>query len=155
WHLSLLSERLVQSTALESAAQQSEMLEVVNALYSSRVVDRLQSHGVVVTHDYATKKGAIGLPATFTIELGQEISRQSKTGMLVGLHRASPSRWRPDGGPHDDFERPALADLRKNPDLPVYRFEAVQGRPSLRYASARRMQKDCIGCHNADPNSTK
>jgi serine/threonine protein kinase len=154
-HLSLLSERLVQSTALESAAQQSEMLEVVNALYSSRVVDRLQSHGVVVTHDYATRSGAIGLPATFTIELGQEISRQSKTGMLVRLYSDSPFRSRTDGGPHDDFERTALADLRKRPDLPVYRFEAVQGRPSLRYASARRMQADCIGCHNADPNSTK
>ena len=39
--------------------------------------------------------------------------------------------------------------------MPVYRFEAFQGRPSLRYATARRMQTDCIGCHNNDTNSTK
>ena len=71
WHLSRLSEYLVRSTALEGAAQQSEMLDVVNALYSSQVVERLQSHGVVVTHDYATKAGAIPLPATFTIESGE------------------------------------------------------------------------------------
>jgi serine/threonine protein kinase len=155
WHLSRLSEHLVRSTALESAAQQSEMLEVVNALYSSRVVDRLQSHGVVVTHDYAARSGAIPLPATFTIESGQEIGRQSKTGMSFRLYSDSPFRSRKDGGPHDDFERAALADLRKNPREPVYRFESYQGRPSLRYATARMMTADCLGCHNQDPNSTK
>src|SRR5262245_11324412 len=46
WHLSRLSEHLVRSTALESAAQQSEMLTVVNAQYSSKVVERLKTHGV-------------------------------------------------------------------------------------------------------------
>jgi serine/threonine protein kinase len=155
WHLSRLSAHLVESTALESAAQQSEMLEVVNALYSSKVVDRLQSHGVVVTHDYAARSGAIPLPATFTIESGQEIGRQSKTGMLFRLYSDSPFRSRKDGGPHDDFEWAALAGLRKDPREPVYRFESFQGRPSLRYATARMMKADCIGCHNQDTNSTK
>jgi serine/threonine protein kinase len=154
-HLTLLSEHLVRSTALESAAQQSEMLDVVNALYSSKVVDRLQSHGVVITHDYAARSGAIPLPATFTIESGQEIGRQSKTGMLFRLYSDSPFRSRKDGGPHDDFERAALAGLRRNPDLPVYRFESFKDRPSLRYATARVMKADCLGCHNQDPNSTK
>ena len=90
WHLSLLSEQLVRSTALESAAQQSEMLDVVNALYSSQVVDRVQSHGIVVTHDYATKNGAIPLPATFTIESGERIGERSKTGMLFRLYSEFP-----------------------------------------------------------------
>jgi adenylate cyclase len=39
--------------------------------------------------------------------------------------------------------------------VPVYRFESFKGRPSLRYAAARRLGKDCVNCHNADPNSTK
>ena len=99
WHLSLLSEQLVQSTALEGAAQQSEMLDVVNALYTSQVVDRVQSHGIVVTHDYATKTGAIPLPATFTIESGERIGERSKTGMLFRLYSDYPFRSRKDGGP--------------------------------------------------------
>jgi adenylate cyclase len=37
----------------------------------------------------------------------------------------------------------------------VLRFETFQGRPSLRYAPARVLKADCIGCHNRDPNSTK
>ena len=45
--------------------------------------------------------------------------------------------------------------MRRNPDAPVSRFEVFQNRPSLRYATARRMQADCIGCHNNDTNSTK
>jgi serine/threonine protein kinase len=155
WHLSRLSEQLVRSTALEGAAQEAEMLDVVNALYTSQVVERVQSHGIVVTHDYASKSGAIPLPATFTIESGQRIGERSQTGMLFRLYSDYPFRSRPDGGPHDDFERAALADLRRNPDAPVYRFEMFRDRPSLRYATARRMQADCIGCHNGDSNSTK
>jgi eukaryotic-like serine/threonine-protein kinase len=155
WHLSLLSEHLVRSTALESAAQQSEMLDVVNAFYSSQVVDRVQSHGVVVTHDYAAKAGAIPLPATFTIEYGERIGKRSQTGMLFRLYSDHPFRSRKDGGPRDDFERDALTELRKNADKPISRFEVFQGRPSLRYATARRMEPNCIGCHNKDPNSTK
>ncbi len=154
-HLSLLSEQLVKSTALEGAAQQSEMLDIVNALYTSQVVERVQSHGVVVTHDYMTKAGAIPLPATFTIESGERIGERSKTGMQFRLYSDSPFRSRKDGGPRDDFERFALEDLRRNPDSPVFRFESFRGRPSLRYATARRMQTDCIGCHNNDTNSTK
>jgi serine/threonine protein kinase len=155
WHLSRLSRQLVESTALDSAAQQSETIDVVNALYTSQVVERVQSHGIVVSHDYASRKGAIGLPATFTIELCQRIGERSKTGMLFRLYSDYPFRSRTDGGPHDDFERFALAGLRRDPDVPVYRFEDFQGRPSLRYAAARRMQADCIGCHNNDSNSTK
>jgi serine/threonine protein kinase len=155
WHLSQLSEQLVKSTALESAAQQSEMLDVVNALYSSQVVDRVQSHGIVVTHDYASKSGAIPLPATFTIESGQRIGERSKTGMLFRLYSDHPFRSRQGGGPRDNFERRALAELASQPDSPAYWFGTYQGRPALRYATARRMEANCITCHNNDPNSTK
>jgi hypothetical protein len=154
-HLSFLSEQLVKSTALESAAQQSEMLDVVNALYSSEVVDRLQSHGIVATHDYAQRKGAIPLPATFTIESGQRIGERSKTGVQFRLYSDFPFKSRKDGGPRDNFERAALADLRKSPSLPFYRFETYHGRPALRYTTARVMEANCINCHNGDANSTK
>jgi hypothetical protein len=73
----------------------------------------------------------------------------------VRLYSDYPFRWRPDGGPKDDFERAALARLRQNPTTPYYRFEAFQGRPSLRYATARRMQESCVQCHNHNPDSPK
>ncbi|MCI0460986.1 MAG: DUF3365 domain-containing protein, partial [Gemmataceae bacterium] len=155
WHLSRLSKHLIQSTALESAAQQAEMLETVNNLYSADVVERVQAEGIQVTHDYATKQGAIPLPATLTINLGKQLSDCGKSGMQVRLYSDYPFRSRQDGGPKDDFEREALRRLREHPDKAVHRFEDFQGKPSLRYATARRMQETCIRCHNTHPDSTK
>jgi hypothetical protein len=155
WHLSSLSEHLVRSAALESAAQQSEMLDEVNNLYSAAVVERVKDRGVEATHDYATNPGTIPLPATLTIDLGKLLGEKSASGMQVRLYSDYPFRCRPEGGPKDDFESEALAELRRDPDTPVYRFEDYQGRPSLRYATARRMQEACIRCHNTHPESTK
>ncbi|HEY7309847.1 MAG TPA: protein kinase [Gemmataceae bacterium] len=153
WHLKSLSEHLVREAALESAAQQSEMLYEVNNFYSADVVDRVNKAGVAATHDYRERPGAIPLPATLTIELGKHISEKSVSGMQVRLYSDKPFRTRKDGGPKDDFEREALERLQQNPDAPVYRFGDFQGRPSLRYATARRMQATCVSCHNQHEDS--
>jgi hypothetical protein len=74
----------------------------------------------------------------------------------VRLYSDYPWKFRKDGGPKDDFEREALAKLRANPEEPVYRFEEYEGRPVLRYATARRLRESCLGCHNHDKvNSPK
>jgi serine/threonine protein kinase len=156
WHLSRLNERLVRSTALEGAAQQAETLECLNDLYSE-AVDRAMPKGkVLVTHDYAARKDALPLPATLTIDLGKSISDRSASGMQVRLYSDYPWKFRKNGGPADDFEWDALHRLRENPDEPVFRFEDYQGRPVLRYATARRLRESCLGCHNKDTvNSPK
>jgi eukaryotic-like serine/threonine-protein kinase len=153
WRLSVLSEDLVRASALEGAAQQSSMLDEVNRVYSSEVADRVRN--VPVTHDYAGRPGAIPLPATLTIELGRHISERGQTGVQVRLYSDFPFRDRPNGSPQDEFEHEALRRLRENPDEPVYRFEEDDGRPVLRYATARRMQETCVKCHNTHPNSPK
>jgi tRNA A-37 threonylcarbamoyl transferase component Bud32 len=154
WQLSRLNEQLVRSTALEGAAQQAEMLEGVNELYSE-VVERVKQDGVPVTHDYATTKGAIPLPARMTIDLAQHINARSESGIQVRLYSDYPFKFRKDGGPKDDFERNALAKLRENPDAKVHLFEDYRGRPTLRYAIARKMRDTCVACHNTHPDSTK
>jgi tRNA A-37 threonylcarbamoyl transferase component Bud32 len=157
-HLVHLSDQLVKQAALESAAQQSAMLEQVNDFYSDEVVDRLQGSKVVVTHDYAHRKGAIPLPATLTIELAKLLSAKGESGMHVRLYSDypfKPRRQSGDWGPRDGFERDALERLSVDPDTPYYSFEEYQGRPSLRYATARRMKRTCVECHNAHDDSTK
>jgi hypothetical protein len=143
----------MRTTALDSAAQQAVMLERVNAHYSS-IVDRLVPQGVDAVHDYRQKEGAIPVPATFLTELGEDISR-SESGMYVRHYSDHPFRSRKDGGPKDDFERETLEHLRLHPDQPVFRFEDFEGRPSLRYATARRMLDSCVRCHNTHLDSTK
>jgi tRNA A-37 threonylcarbamoyl transferase component Bud32 len=158
WHLYTLSESLVRSSALESAAQQAAMLEEVDNFYSTEVVDRITAAGGVATHDYTRRMGAIPLPATLTIELGRTISARSDTGMQVRLYSDYPFRQRllsGDGGPKDDFERDALERLRDSPATPIASFEDYQNKPALRYVTARRMKEACIKCHNGHDESTK
>ena len=154
WQLSRLSLQLVQSSALQGASLQSNSLRELRKLYTSEVADRVAPHGIEVTHDYANKEGAIPLPATFSMELSERISKQS-TGMQARLYSDFPFPWRKDGGPRDDFEREAIRQLRQFPDQPFYRFEDFQGRQSLRYAVADRMEAGCVSCHNTHPDSPK
>ena len=155
FHLSRLSEDLVRSTAIESAAQQSEMLESLNSFYSAEVVDRVKPFGIEVTHDYVARKGAIPLPATLTIDLGNHISASSERGQQVRLYSDQPFKSRKGGGPRDAFEWEALGKLRLNPKEPVTRFEDVDGKPALRYATARVMKETCLKCHNTHPESPR
>jgi serine/threonine protein kinase len=154
WHLSRLSEALFLKSALRSAAEESVMLNEVNDLYSNRVVDRAKVAKVEASHDYLNHPGQIPLPATLTIELGRLLAEKNRSGVQVRLYSDHPFRSRQDGGPRDDFEREALRHARDNPDVPFYRVEDVAGRRSLRYATARRMQKTCVDCHNGHPDST-
>src|SRR5262249_52550170 len=154
WRLSRLSELLVRESALRSAAEESEVLNQVNDLYSAAVVDRAREAKVEATHDYLNHPGQIPLPATLTIELGRLLAEKSRSGVQVRLYSDHPFRSRKDGGPQDDFGRAALRHAQANPDVPFYRYEDVDGRPSLRYATARRMQKTCVDCHNGHPDST-
>jgi hypothetical protein len=137
----------MRMTAQESAAHQSELFELFNDHYS-RVytdVDRwLPPEG----------KKVMPLPATLTNQMGQDLGK-CESGIQVRLYSDYPFRSRTDGGPRDDFEWEALRRLRASPDEPVVRFEDGEGRPHVRYATARRMKASCIDCHNHHPDSTR
>jgi signal transduction histidine kinase len=153
WYLTRISIELVHSAALQGTSLYADALEEVRKVYTSEVVDRLVDR-VTVTHDYATREGAIPLPVTFSMELDKRVSKET-AGMQARLYSDFPFPSRKDGGPRDDFERAALRQLRQFPDRPFYRFEDFQGRQSLRYAVADRMEAGCVSCHNSHPDSPK
>ncbi len=154
WHLSHLSAQLVQTTALQGAALEADILQQVQDFYSKVVVDSVKDQ-VPVTHRYAVTEGAIPVPASFTIDLGEHIRKSQTTAMFVRLYSDYPFRYRDDGGPQDEFEQLALTHLRENKGKPFYRFEFYEGRKSLRYATARVMEASCVTCHNSHEDSTK
>src|SRR6516225_11367735 len=51
WSLHRLADRMVESTTRENAVQQTEMIKVVNSLYTD-VAARAKNAGVVVSHKY-------------------------------------------------------------------------------------------------------
>ena len=58
--------------------------------------------------------------------------------------------------PQDEFEQKALLWLGQNPNVPFKEFTEIEGRRSLIYATARKMEESCVKCHNyPEGNSPK
>jgi serine/threonine protein kinase len=160
WYMTRLSKRLVRESALESAAQESRMLEEAHNLYSE-VVERAEASGVKVKlevyQEAQPEKDTVYMlvPATFIHSLGDRINAKIEPGMRMRLYSEYPFKWRKDGGPHDEFQRDALRRLSDNPAEPVYEFTEYDGRPVLRYNAAWVLKASCLNCHNSNENATK
>ncbi len=150
------SSSLIQSQAIQSATLYTQSLNQAIDLYSTAAVDRAKNvKGIIVTDDYLVHNGAIPVPSTFAIELGDRIS-ENNTEMLVKLYSDYPYPGRKaKGGPRDDFERSALKFLRRNSHEKYHRLEKRDGHTWLRYGEASIMKPSCIACHNSDPKSPK
>jgi serine/threonine protein kinase len=155
--LSLLSAQLVRSNALESAAQQAELLEEATKEYS-RNVEAVEKANYTVNKMVPPTPGTVPLsiPATFLHDVGEQLTQTSKTGVKVRQYSDYPFPWRKDGGPHDEFERDALLRLRQSKGREtVHEFTEIDGQRVVRYAQARVMDRTCVECHNKHPASQK
>jgi eukaryotic-like serine/threonine-protein kinase len=155
--LSLLSTRLVRLIALESAAQQAELLEEANKEYSHIVQ-------LVVKANYPVNKMVppspntvpLSIPATFLHDVGDRLSRTSKTGVSVRQYSDFPYPWRTDRCGPDEFETAALKRLRETKGKEsVHEFNEIGGKRFVRYAQARIMDQTCVECHNTHPQSPR
>lgn len=155
--LSLLSARLVRSNALESAAQQAELLEEATREYSRNVQRVVQAnYPVNKTVPPTPNTVPLSIPATFLHDVGEQLARMSRTGIKVRQYSDHPFPWRKDSGPRDDFERWALYRLRQSKGQEtVHEFTEIDGQRVVRYAQARVMQRTCVECHNTHPESPK
>jgi hypothetical protein len=155
--ISLLSARLVRSTALESAAQQAELLEEATKEYS-RIVRRVEDASFTVNKTVPPTPGTVPLsiPATFLHDVGQQLGLAGRTGVKVRQYSDYPFPWRADGGPRDEFEREALRRLRRSKGREtVHEFTELGGQPVVRYAQARVMERSCVECHSTHPQSPR
>jgi serine/threonine protein kinase len=155
--LSLLSAPLVRSSALESAAQQAELLEEATKEYSRNVQRVVQAKFPVnKTVPPTPNTVPLSIPATFLHDVGDRLARTSKTGIKVRQFSDNPFPWRTDGGPQDDFERAALVRLRRSKGQEtVHEFTELDGQCVVRYAQARVMERTCVECHNTHPQSPR
>jgi serine/threonine protein kinase len=155
--LSLLSARLVRSSALESAAQQAELLEEANNEYS-RIVTRVEQAKYPVNKTVPPTPGTVPLsiPATFLHDVGEQLAQTSRTGVKVRQYSDYAFPWRSDGGPRDAFERAALLRVRQSKGQEtVHEFTEIGGQRVVRYAQARVMKRTCVACHNTHPQSPR
>ena len=155
--LSLLSARLVRSSALESAAQQADLLERATNQYSL-IVQRVEQADYQVNKMVPPTPGTIPLsiPATFLHDVAEALHQDSKTGVQIRQYSMEPFPWRTGGGPRDDFEQEALLRLQQSKGQEtVHEFTEINAEPVVRYAQARIMKQSCVDCHNTHPMSTR
>jgi len=151
-----LSATLIEFQARQNAASYVQTFNQAINLYSNAAVDRAKViNGITVTHTYLAQKGAIPVPSTFGIELGDLISERNDA-MSFRMFSGFPFPPRNvTGGAKDQFEQDAIAFLKQNPKQPFTRLERKNGHLTLRYAEANLMKATCVACHNTHPKSPK
>jgi len=153
FQLQRFSRELAQCNSVHMAKSYNDAILQLRRIYTSEVCDRLRESDVKISRDYREHDGAIPLPATLSKMLGDQFA-----GAECETHLYSDFPFLghgSEGGPQDEFERSALKVLRKNPTKPFARFEKLNGKRTLRYATADVMQSGCVNCHNTHPESPK
>jgi adenylate cyclase len=146
-----MSERALS----EQADELSSTIDSIRNYYGSNVVGRVLAHGekTQVLPNYTEVPGAIPIPATLSLELGDLINR-SNGNTQFRFFSDYPFKNRP---PHafDAFERQALESLRQNPRSRVYGVSGSIFDRRVRLATPIIMAAACVSCHNTHPDSPK
>jgi len=146
-----LSERALT----EQADELSSTIDSIRNYYASNVVGRVLAGGekTHVLPNYAEVPGAIPIPATLSLELGDLINRNNGNTQFR-FFSDYPFKYRP---PHafDEFEQQALASLRQNPHSRVYGVSGSIFDRRVRLATPIIMGAACVNCHNTHPDSPK
>ncbi|HVI62285.1 MAG TPA: adenylate/guanylate cyclase domain-containing protein [Bradyrhizobium sp.] len=139
----------------EQANELSSTIDSLRNSYASRVVGRVlaNSEKTHVLPNYADVPGAIPIPATLSLELGDLINRNNGNTQFR-FFSDYPFKNRP---PHafDDFERRALESLRQNPHARVSEVSGSIFDRRVRLATPIIMAAACVSCHNSHPDSPK
>jgi len=146
-----LSERALT----EQADELSSTIDNIRNYYASNVVGRVLAGGekTHVLPNYAEVPGAIPIPATLSLELGDLINRNNGNTQFR-FFSDYPFKNRP---PHafDEFEQQALESLRQNPHERVYGVSGSIFDRRVRLATPIIMGAACVSCHNTHPDSPK
>ncbi len=152
----ILFSNLIDAQAIHYASVSVKIINQARVMYSRNVVNKVKSiEQVKIIPDYHDLKGSIPNPATYTIELGEQLTKGTE-GMLFRLYSDYPFPNRhKTGGVKDEFEADALSYLKRYPQKSFYDKEIIQGRLTFRYTEAILMEPSCVNCHNKLPNSPK
>ena len=154
-------QRLSDHALRAQAESVNELLADVRRYYAENVVARVQSESgngdggmpMRLAHDYAKHAGAIPIPATLSIELGQLISAREGDVRYRFVSDATFTHR----NPHDlsAFEQTALRRFRTETPRPEQVFSTSGNLfdQTVRLAVPVVMQEPCVACHNSHPNS--
>ena len=129
------------------------VVQADRAFYSTEIVDRLQSRGIIFASEHWREDGELPLPAQFLLESGRLVAKQPN-GLRVRLISSWPINKK--NSPATEFEREALAKIIENPDRP---YSGVTTVGTARVFQAlypdKALSSKCAHCHNTHERSPK
>ena len=151
-HITELKAQMVATIALRGADTYARESIDMREWYAIEAVQRLHVLGIKVSGE---TDGAVPLPTLLSSNLGGQLISGS-SGERVRLLSPYPFSQAGDLKPEmDSFQTEALEFLTRQPEQSFYQVEHVDGRQSLRFATASRMQQGCVTCHNEKIESPK
>ncbi len=146
---------LSEDVLTEQVNELSSTIDSIRNYYASNVVGRVLAHGekTQVLPNYTEVPGAIPIPATLSLELGDLINRSSGNTQFR-FFSDYPFKNR---APHafDAFEQQALERLRQDASARVYEVSGFIFDRRVRLATPILMAAACVSCHNSHPDSPK
>lgn len=142
---------------LLQASDFDSVISGIRGFYADKVVhnvlDAPKGTTVSVSPNFLQHPGAIPIPATFSLALGNVVSNgQSHVEYRFISH--FPFKGRPEHH-FDAFEDAALAALQKNPAMPIAAVSWHGFSTQARYVTPIIMGPTCVACHNTNPGSPK
>jgi len=121
--------------------------------YTTEIVERMQTRGIVFTSEHWKETGDLPLPAQFVLETGRLVAQQPN-----GIHFRLISNWAINkrNSPTTEFERTALTKINGNTDRP---YTGVTTDGGARVFQAvypdKALSQRCADCHNVHQKSPK
>ena len=146
---------LSEQALLDQADDLTSMVNNIRDYYATNVVERVLAHGekTQVLPNYTAVPGAIPIPATLSLELGDVINRENGN-IRFRFFSDYPFKNR---APHafDAFEREALETLRQDPGQHLSEASGSIFDRRVRLITPIIMAAGCVNCHNAHVDSPK
>ena len=122
------------------------IIQADRTLYTTHVVERMETHKVVTSQEYWQQTKSLPLPAQMLLLSGLQVEQQG-LGLqfrLAGLHPIYEKN-----GPTTDFEKAGLAAVLEDPSRP---YTGVIQRGTQKFFKAiyadHAVSVSCINCHN-------
>ena len=146
---------LSEHTLRSQAGALGSAITAMRSFYSTNVVARVRDREgkIQVAHNYIDIPGAIPMPATLSMELGDIISGQNPD-IQYRFFSDYPFASRASHA-FDDFERQALKMLRQDPNGNQYDVSGSIFDRRIRLVTPLIMGAECVSCHNSHPDSPK
>jgi len=129
------------------------MVEAERTFYTTEVVERMQSRGIVSAAENWLETGDLPLPAQFLLETGRLVAKNPN-----GIRFRLISNWAINkrNSPTTEFERTALTNILVNTDRP-YAGVTTEGKARVFQAlyPDKALSQRCADCHNVHPKSPK